>query len=181
MWDHPRLRGEKAFFNAFIQASLGSPPPARGEVRNAVEQYGGCGITPACAGRSAFCNCQKALAWDHPRLRGEKAIGIIKLLFSQGSPPPVRGEALGTDCNRHHTGITPACAGRRALGYATSSASRDHPRLRGEKEGIIAPDYYIPGSPPPARGEADVVFRLRLVDRITPACAGRSRRSTSTF
>ena len=51
---------------------------------------------------------------------------------------------------------------------------RDHPRLRGEKRFCTLICFFNLGSPPLARGkDADLCPESRL-DRITPACAGKS-------
>ena len=50
-WDHPRVRGEKAFWHHPAGRQLGSPPRARGEDADGPMSGLRKGITPACAGR----------------------------------------------------------------------------------------------------------------------------------
>ena len=50
-WDHPRLCGEKPQNRQIFSPSLGSPPPMRGKVRNAVYGVFVFRITPAYAGK----------------------------------------------------------------------------------------------------------------------------------
>ena len=52
LWDHPRVRGEKRRERNILWQRTGSPPRARGEVRQSDGGGGARGITPACAGRS---------------------------------------------------------------------------------------------------------------------------------
>ena len=85
---------------------------------------------------------------------GEKARCIRCMIQPKGSPPRVRGEEDQKIKSYHHHRITPACAGRRVVGAASS------------KGGM--------GSPPRARGEARERFSGFSRTRITPACAGRS-------
>ena len=50
--DHPRVRGEKAFWRCFFLTGKGSPPRARGKVDIIITHAFFPGITPACAGKS---------------------------------------------------------------------------------------------------------------------------------
>ena len=73
--------------------------------------------------------------------------------------------------------ITPACAGRRRFGSPRGPRSEDHPRVCGEKEIIRRYGDEDGGSPPRVRGEASLVDSIPARTGITPACAGRSRKS----
>ena len=53
--DHPRLCGEKCRIFGQKRLPLGSPPPMRGKDAPLVVWIGQLGITPAYAGKSAFC------------------------------------------------------------------------------------------------------------------------------
>ena len=50
---------------------------------------------------------------------------------------------------------------------------KDHPRLCGEKRRIIPADRLNVGSPPPMRGKDGKYQNLEIIDRITPAYAGK--------
>ena len=54
--------------------------------------------------------------------------------------------------------------------------ARDHPRLRGEKKSKKPLILASMGSPPLARGKATGSVSIERSYRITPACAGKSRR-----
>ena len=51
---------------------------------------------------------------------------------------------------------------------------RDHPRLRGEKASKRQGYGFVQGSPPLTRGKGISISRLRALERITPAYAGKS-------
>ena len=70
--DHPRVCGEK--FWALVRAvmALGSPPRVRGKANSACRHQPKQGITPAHAGKRRRCCRYRQVAWDHPRLCGEK-------------------------------------------------------------------------------------------------------------
>ena len=70
--------------------------------------------------------------------------------------------------------ITPAYAGKSDPQTRSSTRSRDHPRLCGEKRGTGCLERNHEGSPPPMRGKDE--FDMDEVDdaRITPAYAGKS-------
>ena len=73
--DHPRVCGEKLFFDLFFEACRGSPPRVRGKVHGVVQELACVGITPACAGKRAPAASDRLERWDHPRVCGEKRRG----------------------------------------------------------------------------------------------------------
>jgi len=77
------------------------------------------------------------------------------------------------------TGITPACAGNTSLYSSRVSIPEDHPRLRGEYHRHCLPRLCCLGSPPLARGILLGGMERTLLLRITPACAGNTRRPES--
>ena len=171
--DHPRVRGEKLRRGRRRRRRGGSPPRARGEA--GATNTGGAffRITPACAGRRYFYGLQVGLSWDHPRVRGEKLHRHLSGDPSWGSPPRARGEGhAGVDTVVTYR-ITPACAGRSYLRKPALSSRSDHPRVRGEKLCPQVRAERTAGSPPRARGEGIENSFLYILQRITPACAGR--------
>ena len=52
-------------------------------------------ITPAYAGKSRRQGRKQLCTQDHPRLCGEKADMVRRMLKMGGSPPPMRGKAAG--------------------------------------------------------------------------------------
>ena len=118
-------------------------------------------------------------AWDHPRVCGEKPIRWTASAARRGSPPRVRGEAVLEAGHVPGARITPACAGRRHSLQCTPSARPDHPRVCGEKQPAFPFCFHVLGSPPRVRGEVTTCDTANRTARITPACAGRSRKNAS--
>ena len=69
--------------------------------------------------------------------------------------------------------ITPAYAGKSHALYRVVKPSRDHPRLCGEKYAAEAANCRPVGSPPPMRGKGQMILCCWIVERITPAYAGK--------
>ena len=109
---------------------------------------------------------------DHPRLRGEHRSNGVLMTLPPGSPPPARGAHGRALARALGPGITPACAGSTRQSEGSRPGSQDHPRLRGEHQGIADAFASVDGSPPPARGAQGHPARLDGPHRITPACAG---------
>ena len=179
-WDHPRVRGEKPRRLPSPLLASGSPPRARGKVLTTRIAMAARRITPACAGKSRRWAMAGKSALDHPRVRGEKHAPARVQTVAPGSPPRARGKGRECHVERMLPGITPACAGKRRLRSLRPLRRKDHPRVCGEKFARIAPAFSVRGSPPRVRGKG--IRRLRSISlyRITPACAGkRMKRSTS--
>ena len=90
--DHPRVCGENLSSVMVAMGVGGSPPRVRGKPRSRLCCLRTPGITPACAGKTWFYACIRALRWDHPRVCGENCLGITSRRVRQGSPPRVRGK-----------------------------------------------------------------------------------------
>ena len=97
------------------------------------QQYLHGGITPAYAGKSGYTESAFLIAWDHPRLCGEKIFARGSVLFFPGSPPPMRGKATDREVSSNYIGITPAYAGKSRICRVQHRNHKDHPRLCGEK------------------------------------------------
>ena len=91
---------------------------------------------------------------DHPRLCGEKSVMQSAGRLKVGSPPPMRGKDHTCDEATKHVRITPAYAGKSDPQTRSSTRSRDHPRLCGEKRKRWVSRQLAAGSPPPMRGKA---------------------------
>ena len=115
--DHPRVCGEKGGGGDASRDELGSPPRVRGKVERLTNEKHLPGITPACAGKSSSVRTTSAVRWDHPRVCGEKLMLCHRLRPGRGSPPRVRGKGLCFYTLWDLLGITPACAGKRSLGW----------------------------------------------------------------
>ena len=149
------MRGEDGFFGEAGIAAEGSPPHARGRRPPAQRRRRAKRITPACAGKTRRSPPFWGNGQDHPRMRGEDNRLILADLDVVGSPPHARG--------------------RRGGGRRGSRLDRDHPRMRGEDDGLFEFDNEPVGSPPHARGRQTSAPLALSGDRITPACAGKTK------
>ena len=112
-----------------------------------------------------------------------------------GSPPHTRGILDEMKKAAGKRGITPAYAENTLTCRSNSSASWDHPRIRGEYTvvQVISPfssgnhprirgeytnlsfyPYYLSGSPPHTRGILKYIFSKQHYMGITPAYAGNT-------
>ena len=64
---------------------------------------------------------------------GEKASNVVKIVWSRGSPPRMRGKEVGVSGDGLQLGITPACAGKSPFLQQDKTPNWDHPRMCGEK------------------------------------------------
>ena len=134
-------------------------------------------ITPAYAGKRNSARTWSSVRQDHPRVCGEKS--SMSRLFSlySGSPPRMRGKGLMTNLTNLKARITPAYAGKRLWGNNRGGRNEDRPRVCGEKFIRLAlPDLHR-GSPPRMRGKEPLRAVTICCVRITPAYAGKRRKS----
>ena len=136
--DHPRMRGEHSVKITVKVQSQGSSPHARGaqhrlRVRDQLQ-----GIIPACAGSTACSRLSRRGRWDHPRMRGEHALGGLVDSALEGSSPHARGAPRPAQPRHLEQGIIPACAGSTWRAPCARGGRRDHPRMRGEHSNLPA-------------------------------------------
>ena len=89
---------------------------------------------------------------DHPRVCGEQALRAGNYKRMEGSSPRVRGAVIGARAGQRLDGIIPARAGNSALMLGRLSATRDHPRVCGERFDVPLPKPPVTGSSPRVRG-----------------------------
>ena len=63
----------------------------------------------------------------------------------------------------------------------TSRSRLDHPRVCGEKQTQLLPSFLLLGSPPRMRGKECLTDEVEVVQRITPAYAGKSSRNETCW
>ena len=131
-------------------------------------------ITPAYAGKRIWKYCRNKWIQDHPRLCGEKSSDEAKKYAKQGSPPPMRGKDQSFRPRSRCCRITPAYAGKSVTLNRNGQTRKDHPRLCGEKLSNAVCSLLALGSPPPMRGKVSFGVVEDILDRITPAYAGKS-------
>ena len=118
-------------------------------------------ITPAHAGKSSHPYYTTLPRGDHPRTCGEKC-------------PSLRER-------RHWHRITPAHAGKRPELEGAPPLAQDHPRTCGEKGLPSLEIRRAEGSPPHMRGKVRLGDICSCCPGITPAHAGKRRRSLSMW
>ena len=89
------------------------------------------------------------------------------------SPPRMRGKVHQRSAEIQRYGITPAYAGKSHPLFIQQRASRDHPRVCGEKPQPATHSAAPPGSPPRMRGKDEQTTGKNENARITPAYAGK--------
>ena len=68
----PRMRG-KVIVDLVLTERHRIPPHVRGKGGDLSGRVSPDRITPACAGKRAVATVNKFIAWDHPRMCGEKS------------------------------------------------------------------------------------------------------------
>ena len=155
------------------------------------------GIIPAYAGSTRIPPSCSGWRPDHPRIRGEHPATTRGPILSRGIIPAYAGStgANGFDgdglrgSSPHTRGapgfvvkltvagrIIPAYAGSTSPSLASTSARRDHPRIRGE-HGDLQPEVVIGGgSSPHTRGAPTTSTCGVGIPGIIPAYAGSTER-----
>ena len=151
----------------------GSPPHLRGKAPSRPDKIKGPGITPAYAGKSTENLDLLHARQDHPRVCGEKGQSGQCHSPQGGSPPHLRGKGWTLQAATRGGRITPAHAGKSAMGVLSWPSPRDHPRVCGEKNTHIHQPSPGQGSPPRMRGKGTANIWTFTLERITPAYAGK--------
>ena len=95
-------------------------------------------------------------------------------MLTLGSSPLTRGKGSFDAGNGVGRRIIPAYAGKSLLVKSNNDCRRDHPRLRGEKQGSRHMAQGGRGSSPQTRGKDRYFWRYDMTRRIIPAYAGKS-------
>ena len=85
----------------------------------------------------------------------------------------MRGKVTTMLANIDTVRITPAYAGKSYNGITVQGDTKDHPRLCGEKFVHSQKHSTVIGSPPPMRGKGSFTSIFFIINRITPAYAGK--------
>ena len=169
--------GEKALSTFSSRKNSGSPPRMRGKVQPDADGCRPPGITPAYAGKRRAAKRYKRLLWDHPRVCGEKPCFASLFPAGAGSPPRMRGKGTDKTGSAAFSGITPAYAGKSLKLLLSAFHLQDHPRVCGEKNSSTTTAAGRAGSPPRMRGKVNSSMVATSLSGITPAYAGKRRRS----
>ena len=165
--------GEKYKIKKRYPLEMGSPPHVRGKEYLGGGRYHVNRITPACAGKRCASAHALALAWDHPRMCGEKRDCSQCVVTHLGSPPHVRGKVMALLGTFGPVRITPAYAGKSHKVRLQAAGRWDHPRVCGEKCAWPPGCGSLTGSPPRMRGKEASSVLCDFCRRITPAYAGK--------
>ena len=130
--DHPRIRGEHVIPSRNVNGVTGSSPHTRGALRAEPSRRPDVRIIPAYAGSTQRRIPLPRGLRDHPRIRGEHGHDETHFRGDLGSSPHTRGAHLLQPLRACDHGIIPAYAGSTGPPTPVNSASRDHPRIRGE-------------------------------------------------
>ena len=172
---HPRVRGEDYFGFSSTGWYLETPPRARGRLSNQYCRATNQGTTPVCAGKTCSFPAVFRRSRNHPRVRGEDRSPATSAESYTEPPPCARGRLQQRLPTKPRYRTTPACAGKTASHFATTSFIKNHPRVRGEDSFFIFLSFRYEEPPPRARRRR----RQKAVDhkaqRNTPACAGKTR------
>ena len=136
------------------------------------------GIIPARAGFTTPSSRPTGRTRDHPRSRGVYWLSLFLCGAALGSSPLARGLPRAARAPMLRDRIIPARAGFTTPCPGPAPPSRDHPRSRGVYADRSAWAPRRVGSSPLARGLPGVRIPRRARDRIIPARAGFTRRSS---
>ena len=109
---HPRMRGENHTCRKITLPTRGSSPHARGKLGVWFWRWFGCGLIPACAGKTVPKKIKILGTRAHPRMRGENSSPPGNRLKQPGSSPHARGKPLTASAVVPPKGLIPACAGK---------------------------------------------------------------------
>ena len=169
----PRMRG-KLSGNQIIIASIGSPPRMRGKPKARQSASKSPRITPAHAGKTTVIYPTPQTPPDHPRACGENCPSEGLNGIYSGSPPRMRGKLLRQLLLRYGQRITPAHAGKTGFYRQPVWKAADHPRACGENTQHGIRHSIQCGSPPRMRGKHNAAHQCYVINRITPAHAGKT-------
>ena len=173
---HPRVCGENVRPLRKLFRQVGSPPRVRGKRRRGTVCQRGAGLTPACAGKTSSFLMHIHWTQAHPRVCGENALVRHAGLPCRGSPPRVRGKPSQPGSKTQTPRLTPACAGKTKQSKTHYVGGWAHPRVCGENAGFSLGFRRSYGSPPRVRGKRICQTHYVQHHRLTPACAGKTRR-----
>ena len=131
---------------------------------------------PACAGNAAVILVWTCSTTVHPRMRGERQADLSTSMPLAGSSPHARGTLERLKDAVNDLRFIPACAGNATEAAVSKVQDPVHPRMRGERRGLVHRDRSLFGSSPHARGTRAQQHVEPLAMRFIPACAGNAFR-----
>ena len=176
-WAHPRVCGENDLYAYRVALDGGSSPRVRGKLYPIRMEGTNNGLIPACAGKTARKVSEETKSPAHPRVCGENACGCAPSMVPLGSSPRVRGKLQhAPGCFNLH-GLIPACAGKTPPVDNPVENPGAHPRVCGENKPGMIHAGVTKGSSPRVRGKPFHMDAGGIIDRLIPACAGKTLRA----
>ena len=173
---HPRVCGEHTLKTNRQFIPVDSPPRVRGARGFGASVLSQGRLTPACAGSTPPERPRRASQATHPRVCGEHRRASRLDMRNNDSPPRVRGARSDTRRSPPASRLTPACAGSTSATAVRGPSRTTHPRVCGEHTDRKGPLMTHPDSPPRVRGAPPRFVGDCDTHRLTPACAGSTRR-----
>ena len=170
------MRGERAVVGQRAAMVSGSSPHARGTLIALPAQRQLGRFIPACAGNAYIPHWNLPYDSVHPRMRGERQADLSTSMPLAGSSPHARGTLERLKDAVNDLRFIPACAGNATEAAVSKVQDPVHPRMRGERRGLVHRDRSLFGSSPHARGTHFNHDALFLPVRFIPACAGNARK-----
>ena len=130
----------------------GSSPRVRGTGIRPRRSAGWRRFIPACAGNGLPSLPTFPPTTVHPRVCGERRWDEVIEALDTGSSPRVRGTALTRTPGESMGRFIPACTGNESDRPIKRSPSAVHPRVCGERLGILSQPGHHGGSSPRVRG-----------------------------
>ena len=171
---HPRSRGENWWRPVARGLRAGSSPLTRGKRRAPARHPRRRGLIPAHAGKTCDAFTYSTVVGAHPRSRGENAAERPRGDVIGGSSPLTRGKRRSVSFDLRTRGLIPAHAGKTCTASVKRSATRAHPRSRGENRNY--PNYRPRslGSSPLTRGKRASHPHCPCRPGLIPAHAGKT-------
>ena len=171
---HPRMRGERPTVCVRTRNPCGSSPHARGTHIKPLFAFATTRFIPACAGNADAALLDQDRRSVHPRMRGERCVGVRSAARARGSSPHARGTRARFRKTAADIRFIPACAGNAAHSGNGVYKMAVHPRMRGERHGPPETACPCDGSSPHARGTRLHRPTRGSATRFIPACAGNA-------
>ena len=171
---YPRSRGENTTPFALTPEPSGSSPLTRGKLRLGGRLDAVVGLIPAHAGKTRPSTSPRPRFKAHSRSCGENAATPVFAMPPSGSSPLTRGKRQVLGRGRQIRRLIPAHAGKTLHDPAHRSASKAHPRSRGENVVADTKKFSRAGSSPLTRGKLHFAALTGADARLIPTHTGKT-------
>ncbi len=178
---HPRVRGERSRRTTRSMNNVGSSPRTRGTPEKKAAKEAKKRFIPAYAGNAVVYPPTTPGVTVHPRVRGERSVGVSFRCWVSGSSPRTRGTQFFAQFPDLIFRFIPAYAGNAAKQTQQGEVVSVHPRVRGERMYARCFSFTSGGSSPRTRGTLKNSPLLRYFFRFIPAYAGNAKSCCSAF